>query len=118
LGKRRIKRKSGPTGSRKGMAGMLEQMQSLQEDMLKAQDEVTATTVTATAGGGAVTAVVTGERRVQSLTIAPEVVDPEDVEMLQDLVIAAVNEGMDQVDRAMTERMSEFTGGLGIPGLA
>lgn len=117
MGKRRIKRKSGPTGSQKGMAGMLEQMQSLQEDMLKAQDEVTATTVTATAGGGAVTAVVTGERRVQSLTIAPEVVDPEDVEMLQDLVIAAVNEGMEQVDRTMTERMSAFTDGLGIPGL-
>jgi DNA-binding YbaB/EbfC family protein len=96
---------------------MIEQLQGLQEDMLKAQDEVTAMTVTATAGGGAVTAVVTGERRVQSLTIAPEVVDPEDVEMLQDLVIAAVNEGMEQVDRVTAERMSDFTSGLGLPGL-
>jgi hypothetical protein len=96
---------------------MLQQVQSLQEDMLKAQEEIAATTVTATAGGGAVTAVVTGERRVQSLTIAPEVVDPEDVEMLQDLVVAAVNEGLEQVDRALAERMSAFTGGLGIPGL-
>jgi len=96
---------------------MLQQVQSLQEDMLKAQEELAATTVTATAGGGAVTAIVTGERRVQSLTIAPEVVDPEDVEMLQDLVVAAVNEGLEQVDRAMTERMATFTSGLGLPGL-
>jgi len=96
---------------------MLQQVQSLQEDMLKAQEEIAAMTVTATAGGGAVTAVVTGERRVQSLIIAPEVVDPEDVEMLQDLVVAAVNEGLEQVDRALAERMSAFTGGLGIPGL-
>ena len=72
---------------------------------------------TATAGGGAVTAIVTGERRVQSLTIVPEVVDPEDVEMLQDLVTAAVNEGLEQVDRITSERMAAFTGGLGIPSL-
>ena len=111
---RKIKQRSGP---KMGQSGMLQQVQSLQEDMLKAQEEIAATTVTATAGGGAVTAVVTGERRVQSLTIAPEVVDPEDVEMLQDLVIAAVNEGLEQVDRALAERMSAFTGGLGIPGL-
>jgi len=96
---------------------MLQQLQSLQEDMLKAQEEIAVMVVTATAGGGAVTAVVTGERRVQSLSIAPEVVDPEDVEMLQDLVIAAVNEGLEQVDQATTERMAAFTGGLGIPGL-
>jgi DNA-binding YbaB/EbfC family protein len=96
---------------------MLKQLQSLQEDMLKAQDEVAAMSVTATAGGGAVSAVVTGERRVQSLTIEPEVVDLEDIEMLQDLIIAAVNEGMEQIDRASTERMAAFTSGLGIPGL-
>jgi len=117
LGKRKIKRKSSPTGLPKGKAGMLQQLQSLQEDMLKAQEEIAAMVVTATAGGSAVTAAVTGERRVKSLTIAPEVVDPEDLEMLQDLVIAAVNEGLEQVDRAMAERMPAFTGGLGIPGL-
>jgi hypothetical protein len=96
---------------------MLQQLQSLQEDMLEAQEEIAAMSVTATAGGGAVTAIVTGERRVQSLTIVPEVVDPEDVEMLQDLVTAAVNEGLEQVDRITSERMAAFTGGLGIPGL-
>jgi hypothetical protein len=61
--------------------------------------------------------VVTGERRVKSLTIDPEVVDAEDVEMLQDLVIAAVNDGLDQVDKLTAEKMSSLTGGLGIPGL-
>jgi DNA-binding YbaB/EbfC family protein len=96
---------------------MLQQLQSLQENMLKAQEEIAAMVVTATVGGGAVTAAVTGEKRLQSLTIAPEVVDPEDVEMLQDLIIAAVNEGVEQVDRAAAERMTPFTGGLGIPGL-
>ena len=96
---------------------MLRQLQSLQEDMLKAQEEVTAMVVTASSGGGAVTVVVSGERRVQSITIAPEVVDPEDIEMLQDLIIAAVNDGLEQVDQKAAERMSSITGGLGIPGL-
>jgi DNA-binding YbaB/EbfC family protein len=115
LGKRKIKRKTKPSSLGKG--GMLQQLQSLQEDMLKAQDELAEMAITATVGGGAVSATVTGERRVQSLTIAPEVVDPEDVEMLQDLVIAAVNEGLEQVDRTTAERMAAFTGGLDIPDL-
>ncbi|MCP4541238.1 MAG: YbaB/EbfC family nucleoid-associated protein [Chloroflexi bacterium] len=96
---------------------MLQQLQSLQEGMLAAQDELTTMVVTSTVGGGAVTAEVTGERRVQLITIAPEVVDPEDVEMLQDLVMAAVNEGLEQIDQVSAERMSAFTGGLNIPGL-
>ncbi|MDY6875636.1 MAG: YbaB/EbfC family nucleoid-associated protein [Chloroflexota bacterium] len=96
---------------------MLQQLQSLQENMATAQEEIAAMVVTATAGGGAVAAAVTGEKRLQSLTIAPEVVDPEDVEMLQDLIIAAVNEGMEQVDQAAAERMAPLTSGLGIPGL-
>jgi len=114
---RRIKRKGGK--GKMGGLGMLKQLQSLQEDVLKAQEEAAEIVVTATAGGGAVTATVTGERRVQSLTIAPEVVDPEDVEMLQDLVTAAVNEGLEQVERAMAERLAGVTSGLGldIPGL-
>jgi DNA-binding YbaB/EbfC family protein len=115
VGKRRIKRKDKPSGLGKG--GMLKQLQNLQEDMLAAQDELADMVVTSTAGGGAVTAKITGERRVQSLTIVPEVVDPEDVEMLQDLVIAAVNEGLEQVDRTMAEQMSAFTDGLGLSGL-
>ena len=100
-----------------GQSGMLKKLQSLQEDVLKAQDEITEMTVTATAGGGAIQAVVNGEKRVVSITIEREVVDPEDVEMLQDLIIAAVNEGLEQIDKAASERLSAVTGGLGIPGL-
>jgi DNA-binding YbaB/EbfC family protein len=96
---------------------MLQQLQGLQEDMLKAQEELAAMVVTSSAGGGAVAATVTGERRVQSIIIAPEVVDPEDVEMLQDLIVAAVNGGLEQVDQATAERMGAFTGGLDIPGI-
>lgn len=94
---------------------MLRQLKSLQENILKTQEEVEAMTVTATAGGGAVTAVVTGTRRVESITIAPEVVDPEDVEMLQDLVVAAVNQGIEQIEEAAAEKMQDVTGGLGLP---
>ena len=111
---RKIKQHSGP---KMGKGGMLQQLQSLQAEMLKAQDEVTAMVVTSTAGGGAVSATVTGERRVQSLAIQPEVVDPGDVEMLQDLIVAAVNGGLDQIDQAMTEKMQPFTSGLDIPGM-
>jgi DNA-binding YbaB/EbfC family protein len=96
---------------------MLRQLQTMQEDMRKAQEEIAATTVTASVGGGAVSVVITGEHRVQSITIAPEVVDPEDVEMLQDLVTAAINEGLEQVDQNAAERMSSVTGGLGLPDL-
>lgn len=114
---RKIKRKGDSAGPRKGMVGMLQQVQTLQEEMLRTQDEIAGTVFTATSGGGAVAATITGERRVQSLTIAPEVVDPEDVEMLQDLVVAAVNSGLEQADRAAAERMKVYTEGLGIPGL-
>lgn len=96
-----------------GQAGMLRQLQTLQEDLLRAQEEIAAMTVTATAGGGAVTAVISGDRRVQSLTIQPEVVDPGDVEMLQDLIVAAVNQGLEQLEKEAAERMEQLTGGLG-----
>jgi len=116
LGKK-IKRRVSPPTPKMGRGGMIQQLQSLQEDMLKAQEEIAAMVVTTTAGGGAVTATVTGERRVQSLSIKPEVVDPDDIEMLQDLVVAAINEGLEQIDRATAERMSAFTGGLNISDL-
>lgn len=111
---RKIKPQGGPKMSK---GSMLRQLQSLQENVLKTQEEIAAMRVTASAGGGAVTAVVSGERRVLSLAIKPEVVDPGDVEMLQDLVIAAINEGLERVDQAMVEKMSALTGGLNIPGL-
>jgi DNA-binding YbaB/EbfC family protein len=114
---RKIKRKKSKSPGARVGDGLLQQVQRAQDEMLKAQEELAAMTVTATAGGGAVTAVVTGEKRVQSLTIAPEVVDPADVDMLQDLVTAAVNEGLEQIDRVTAERMEALTGGLPISDL-
>ena len=95
---------------RGGQLGMLKQLQTLQDDMLKAQEEAAAATVTATAGGGAVSAVVTGERRIQSLSIDPDVVDPEDVEMLQDLIVSAVNQAMRQAQELMQSELSRVVG--------
>jgi DNA-binding YbaB/EbfC family protein len=92
------------------------QIQKLQEQMAQTQASLEAQTVTATAGGGAIAVVMTGQQRVQSITIDPEVVNPEDVEMLQDLVIAAVNEAFDKSQTLAAESMGALTGGLGSLG--
>jgi len=91
---------------------MMRQAQKMQQDMLKMQSEVEEKEFSAAAGGGAVTAVVSGKREVKSITIQPDAVDPEDVEMLQDLVVAAVNEALRKAETAMSENMSKLTGGL------
>ena len=96
---------------------MLKQAQQLQKNMLKMQEELEGATVEATAGGGVVKAVVSGKMKVESLTIDPEAVTPEDVEMLQDLVLAAVNEGIEKAQEMVSSRMSSLTGGMKIPGL-
>ena len=96
---------------------MLRQAQQLQKKMMTLQEELENETVEASAGGGVVTAVVTGKLKLESLTIDPEAVDPEDVEMLQDLVVAAVNEGIDKAQESASKRMSALTGGMNIPGL-
>ena len=92
---------------------MLQELQSLQQEMLEAQAEIAERTFSATAGGGIVTAVVSGDRQLKELTIEPEVVDPEEVEMLQDLIVAAVNQALEQIDQATADRMAGFTGGPG-----
>lgn len=97
------------------MNQLLAQAQKMQKDMEKAQEEVAALTADATAGGGAVKAVVNGSHEVVSLSIDPGVVDPEDVEMLQDLVVAAINEAMRKIEEISAERMSRVTGGMGMP---
>lgn len=107
----------GGIGGRSSQASMLKQLQTLQEDMLRAQEEVAAMTVTTSAGGGVVKAVIGGNRRVQSLTIAREAVDPDDVEMLQDLIIAAINEGLERIEQSAAERMRALTGGLDLSTL-
>ena len=103
-----------------GMGGginmnMIKKAQKMQEDMQKMQEELEQATYTATAGGGVVTAVVSGKKELTELNIDPEAVDPEDVEMLQDLIIAAVNEALRSADEAAAEGMQKLTGGLGLP---
>ncbi|BBA68646.1 YbaB/EbfC family nucleoid-associated protein [Geobacter sulfurreducens] len=101
----------------KGLAGIMKQAQMMQQKMAKLQEEAANRTADATAGGGAVTAVVSGKNQIVSLVIKPEAVDPEDVEMLQDLVVTAVNEALKKVQSQFAEEMSKVTGGLNIPGL-
>ncbi|MEE3380486.1 MAG: YbaB/EbfC family nucleoid-associated protein [Succiniclasticum sp.] len=99
------------------MQGMLQKVQKMQAQMQKAQEELQARTFETTAGGGAVKVVVTGKKEMQSITIDPQVVDPDDVEMLQDLIVAAVNEAMKEVDRVSEEEMGKITGGVKLPGM-
>lgn len=89
----------------------------MQQEMLRAQEELQNKTYTATAGGGMVTASVNGSHEIVALEIKPEAVDPEDVEMLQDMVIAAVNEAMRAAEAEASNSMSKFTGGLNLGGL-
>ena len=103
-----------------GMGGginmnMIKKAQKMQEDMQKMQEELENATYTATAGGGVVTATVSGKREVTALEIDPEAVDPEDVEMLQDMVIAAVNEALRNAETAAAEGVQRITGGLNLP---
>ena len=98
----------GPTN----MQGMIKQAQKMQQDMLKMQEELDARTYSASAGGGVVTAEVNGRRELITLTIDPEAVDPDDVEMLQDMVIAAVNSALKAAETSREESMAKVTGGL------
>ena len=96
---------------------MFKQAQQLQKQMAQLQQDLETETVEASVGGGMVTVVVSGKMNVESITIDPEAVTPDDVEMLQDLVLAAVNEGLNQAQEMVSSRMGALTGGLNIPGL-
>ena len=105
-----------------GMGGgmnmnMIKQAQKMQQDMLKMQQELQEKEYEAKAGGGMVAAVVNGKHELKSLVIDPEAVDPDDVEMLQDMVIAAVNEAMRAAENAANENMARLTGGMNLGGL-
>ena len=107
-----------PMGGGMGnMNAVMKQAQKMQAELAKAQEEVKEMTFEATSGGGMVKVVVTGEMELQSLTIDPEAVDPDDVEMLQDMVLAAVNEALRGMAEKSAERMNQATGGMNIPGL-
>ena len=98
-------------------AAMMKQAQKMQQELLRMQEEQESKTYTAKAGGGMVTATVNGKHEVVGLEINPEAVDPEDVEMLQDMVIAAVNEAMRTADADAAQNMSRLTGGLNLGGM-
>jgi len=102
-------------GNMGNMAGMMKKVQKLQADMSKMQEELKTRTLEATAGGGAVKVVINGEKQIVSLKIEPTAVDPEDVEMLEDLVAAAVNEALKKVDDMMAQEMGKLTGGMNLP---
>jgi DNA-binding YbaB/EbfC family protein len=95
----------------------MKQAKKMQEQMAKLQEELEQKTVEASAGGGVVTVVANGKKEVTEIRIAPEAVDPDDVEMLQDLIMAAVNEALRQAEEMVQSEMNKITGGLSIPGL-
>ncbi|MBI4201511.1 MAG: YbaB/EbfC family nucleoid-associated protein [Chloroflexi bacterium] len=96
---------------------MLRQAQQLQQRLVKMQEELEHATVETTAGGGAVTVVATGKQRIVSIKIDPAAVDPQDVALLEDMVLAAVNEALDKAGEMANQKMSSITGGMKIPGL-
>jgi DNA-binding YbaB/EbfC family protein len=101
----------------KGMGNMMKQAQKLQAKMLRMQEELADKTVEATAGGGMIKAVANGRQQILSIQIEKEVVDPDDVEMLQDLILAAVNDALAKSQEMVSGEMNKLTGGLKIPGM-
>jgi len=99
------------------MNKMMKQVQKMQADMARLQEELGERIVEATAGGGVVRVVASGKQEVKEISIQPEAVDPQDVEMLQDLILAAVNEALRKSQEMVSEEMAKITGGLKIPGL-
>ncbi|MCF8053238.1 MAG: YbaB/EbfC family nucleoid-associated protein [Desulfobacterales bacterium] len=101
----------------KGMGNLMKQAQKLQGRMLELQEELAGRTVETAAGGGMVRVVANGRQQIESIQIEKEVVDPEDVEMLQDLILAAVNDALTKAQEMVSEEMGKVTGGMNIPGL-
>ena len=99
------------------MQGMMKKVQKMQKEMKKLQEDLKKRTVEATVGGGVLTIVMNGEKNVESVQIDPSIIDPEDAEMLEDLMVAAVNEANKKVDDMMAQEMSKITGGMHLPGM-
>ena len=104
-------------GGKKGMKDLMKQAQKMQQDHAKAQEELANLVVEGSSGGGMVKVKMNGRNQILSMKIDPEVVDPEDIEMLEDLIIAAVNEVQEKISDQSEDEMSKFTGGIKIPGL-
>ena len=99
------------------MGNIMKQAQKMQKQMAEMQEDLATKTLDVSSGGGAVKVTITGDKQFTALEINPEVVDPDDVEMLQDLVMSAVNEALRQMDEAVNSQMSKITGGMNMPGL-
>jgi len=99
------------------MNSMIKQAQKMQDEITALQTEIEQREFSATSGGGVVEVTVTGAKNIKSLTIKPEAVDPDDVEMLQDLVVSAINEAMKEVEQVTEDEMNKITGGVALPGL-
>lgn len=104
-------------GGAQNMNQVIKQAQRMQDQITELQEEIEARDFSATAGGGAVEVVLTGKKTIKSLTLKPEVVDPEDIEMLQDLIISAVNEAINNIEAETESEMGKITGGVSLPGL-
>ncbi len=120
MGKMKRKPPRGMAGGAPGKGGnknMMKQIQKMQEEMQKTQDALEETTVSGTAGGGAVTVTVKGSKMLSEVKIDPEVIDEDDIEMLEDLIVAAANEALSKVDEMTSSEMGKLTGGMNIPGL-
>ena len=112
------KRGGFPGGGMPGnMSNLMKQAQRMQDQITELQEDIEGRDFSAVVGGGAVEVVVTGKKTIKSLTIKPEVVDPEDIDMLQDLIISAVNEAVNNVETTTETEMSKITGGVSLPGL-
>ena len=101
----------------KNMSGMMKQAQKMQKKMLKMQEELAEKTVESSAGGGMVKVVANGSQKIESIFLEKEIVEPEDIEMLQDLVLAAVNDALNKSQEMVSGEMNKITGGLKIPGM-
>lgn len=104
-------------GGMGNMQAMMKKVQKMQSDMVKMQEELKQRTIEASAGGGAVTVVVNGRKEVEAVHIQPSAIDPEDVEMLEDMILTAVNDGMRQIDEMTEKEMGKITGGMKLPGM-
>ena len=107
----------GYQNSAPNMNQMVRKAQKMQDDIAKIQEELAVKEFTKQVGGGALELVMTGDKKLKSVTLKPEVVDPEDIEMLQDLIISGVNEIISEIEEYSTEEMSKVTGGVTMPGL-
>ena len=113
----KVRLPEGMRGGPQNMQGMLKQAQKMQDDMAELQEELNSREYEVSAGGGAVTIKLNGKKEVQSIDIQPEIVDPDDIETLSDVLIAGINEAIRKVEDTNAAEMEKITGGLGLPGI-